>query len=191
MKAMAREQDRRYTTVRTLEKEINYFVESMAVQKRSRSETEDEEARSELRPSRGGWLLLGVMSTLLLGLSAALVLLKLSSDRFRLRAEAEAVAGGAVRSESRARLLEAGRELARLAIVAAAEGDLANAMMQANAAVKLLEESPWGHYAWAMIAMERGDAAMARQHLDKALAADPAHPESLQLRTNLDRPTNP
>ena len=88
-------------------------------------------------------------------------------------------------SDARGRLLEASKELARMAIVAAAENDLAGAMLQANAARRLHPDSPWGHYAWAMVSVKRGDRAEAREHLAKALSVDPGHKESRQLADNL------
>jgi serine/threonine protein kinase len=187
MKAMAREQDKRYTTVRTLEKEINYFVESMAVQKRARVEPEQEETLEAAKPGKGGWALLGVLSVLLLVMCALLVVVKQQERVAGSRAAvAEAMAERSV-AESGERLSEACKELARMAIVAASEKDLATAMLQANAARRLAPESPWGHYAWAMVSVERGDLPKAREHLAKALGADPEHPESRQLSESLGK----
>lgn len=184
-KAMAREQERRYPTVRTLEKEITYFVESMAVQKRGRTEESSEESLEQARPGRGGWMLLAVMSALLLIVSGLLVHVKLSENAARAAAANAQSEADHSRVESDQRLKEASQELARMAIVAAAEEDIAGAMLQANAALSVHPNSPWGHYAWAMIAIERGELGKAREHLGKALTADPAHRESLQLQGSL------
>jgi serine/threonine protein kinase len=189
MKAMAREQDRRYTTVRTLEKEINYFVESIAIQKRNRPDLSDEgvAGADEARTGKGVWVLLATMALLLLVVSSLLVIVKQQENLARSSAKLAQVRSEQAQIDARGRLLEASRELARMAIVAGAEGDLATAMLQANAALELLPDSPWGHYAWAMISVDRGDLDKAREHLGKALAADPAHEESLRLKANLEK----
>ena len=58
-------------------------------------------------------------------------------------------------------------------------------MMHAEAAVKVDPSSPWGHYAWAMISIQRNATEDALKHLDRALTADPTHKESLSLKNRL------
>jgi len=192
MKAMAREPDKRYQSVRQLEKEINYFVESMAVQQRPRPDAEVEQPeRASMGPA--AWAALAIMATLLLLTTGLLAKVKMDMNATEkgfadlerrltaLREERDAAA-----NTSRQQLESAARELARLAILAEAEGNLAEAMMHADAAVKICTNSAWGHYAWAVISTRRNDTEKARTHLEAALAADPDHTESLALQAKLN-----
>ena len=194
MKAMAREQDKRHQTVRALEKEINYFVESTAVQKRSKAEPEDEDEKSG-QVGTVGWVVLGTLSFLLLLTTGSLVYMKglagdadkragTANEQFE-NINAELVKIRESLASTTAQLGKASEEMARQAIVAEAEGNVADAMMHAEAAVKVDPSSPWGHYAWAMISIQRNATEDALKHLDRALTADPTHKESLSLKNRL------
>jgi len=193
MKAMAREQDKRYQTVRTLEKEINYFVESTAVQKRKKSEVEDESKNGPV--GTGGWVVLGALTFLLLLTTGLLVYMKGLATDAKQRAETTDGALTELKSElqgtrntlaeAQAQLAKAAEELARQSIVAEAEGNVADAMMHAEASLKVDPSSPWGHYAWAMISLQRNATEDALKHLDRALEADADHKESLSMKARL------
>lgn len=194
MKAMARESDKRYHTVRLLEKEIDYYVENAAVQQQAKKR-ESEGGWSASGFSLMAWATLGALVFLLLFTSGLLVKVKLDvieAERTNLGLDDQLDALQSERDKARAasvvishQLDNAAEELARLAIVAEAEGNLGDAIMQADAAVKIHTDSPWGHYAWAVISVQRDNLGRARQYLDKALANDPDHAESLHLQTTL------
>jgi serine/threonine protein kinase len=194
MKAMTREPEKRFQTVRLLEKEINYYVESTAVQQRIRPLDEPDESRGvTLGPY--AWISLGALVLLLLLTTGLLVKVKsdlngaaqkyAEFDRRLTALQSERDAARTVATDSARQLDGAAKELARLAILAGAEGNIADAIMNADAAVKVDTNSAWGHYAWAMIAIERNDFEKARRYVDTALARDPEHTESLALKSTL------
>lgn len=193
MKAMDREQDKRYQTVRALEKEINYFVESTAVQKRQKSAT-DEDGK-DATVGTGGWVVLGALTFLLLLTTGLLVYMKGLATDAKQRAVTAAASLTEINDEllgtkntlaaAQAQLSKAAEELARQSIVAEAEGNVADAMMHAEASLKVDPSAPWGHYAWAMISLQRNATEDALKHLDRALAADPEHKESLSMKARL------
>lgn len=198
MKAMAREPERRFQTVRLLEKEINYYVESTAVQQQSKPADQEEARNRESGIGVGGWFALGAL-VLLLGLTTTLLVItknnvNLAESRHSefekqldsLRGERD-TAQGAIRT-SNEKLNSAAHELARLAILAQAEGRFADALFHADAAVKLSTNSAWGYYALAMINTERNKLDEAREYVNQALANDPEHKESLQLKRQLTQP---
>lgn len=194
MKAMARESEKRFQSVRLLEKEINYFVESMAVQKRRRPDAVPDE-REPAGLGASAWAALAVMVTLLLITTGLLAKVKMDMNgteknfadlEKRVTAlQNERDAATSANASSNKQLELAAKELARLAIVAEAEGNLADAIMHADAAVRISANSAWGHYAWAVISMQRDEIDKAKQYLDTALASNPDHSESLSLKSKL------
>lgn len=199
MKAMAREPERRFQTVRLLEKEINYHVESTAVQQQqSKPADHEEEKKEDSGVGVGGWIalislvvLLGLTTTLLVITKKNMNLTESKHADFEQRLSAlqgeRDVAQNAL-SQYDGKLDVAARELARMAILAQAEGRFADAMFHADAAVKLGTNSAWGYYAWAMISTERNNLVKAREYVNKAIANNPEHKESLDLKKQLTAP---
>ena len=193
MKTMAREQDRRYQTVRELEREINYYVESAAMIQRQSSGDDEEQSKTSM--GAASWAMLAVLTILLVVVSAGLVGMKQANTRAKnLAKDADAKAISLQHEKSslqsqlnvaQTNLAGAAQELARMSILAEAEGRLADAIMHADAAVKIDASSAWGHYAWATIAVRRNQISNAQKYLNKALAADPEHSESLKLKAEL------
>jgi serine/threonine protein kinase len=198
MKAMTREQDRRYQTVRELEREINYYVESAAMIKRPQSEEQENSEKAVV--GTAGWAILTTLSILLISVTAFLVVMKgrLTETGMKLQeAQTQALQTTADHEALLAQIQAAqtnmntaAGELARMAILAEAENRLVDAIRHADAAVKVDPGSPWGHFAWATISVQRNKPTAARGYLDKALAADPEHPESLKLKSDLTAPIN-
>ena len=198
MQAMAREPERRFQTVRLLEKEINYYVESTAVQQQAVPADREEEKKSESGVGVGGWLALGAL-VVLLGLTTTLLVITKNNmnlaeskhgefEQRLIALQGERDAAQATLSQYDDKLDVASRELARMAILAQAEGRFADAMFHADAAVKLGTNNAWGYYAWAMISTERNNLDKAREYVNKALEHNPEHKESIELKKQLTLP---
>ncbi|MFT6619395.1 MAG: serine/threonine protein kinase [Limisphaerales bacterium] len=196
MKAMEREQNFRYQTVRELEREIVYYVESAAMIKRPHSE--DQANAEKATAGTAGWAILSTLSILLISVTAFLVVMKgkvniIDAKLRQSRSEHAMTLKGneallAQFQSSKTNLNTASGELARMAILAEAENQLVDAIRHADAAVRIDPNSPWGHFAWATISVQRNKPEAARGYLKKALAADPEHAESIKLQSELTAP---
>jgi len=98
--------------------------------------------------------------------------------RARNVADAQRKEAQAARERQAQDALDASRVLGYQAIRAAEEGRLTEADARAEAARTFLPNGPWGYYALAQIAMQRQDAAAAREQIDEALRRDPSHEPS-------------
>lgn len=183
VKAMSRERELRFQTVKEFGRAIQSFLDQKS---REENPGPDLPATS---PSVSPWnrLTIGVLSLtlVLLGLAllAALRLRGQRNDaREQLAAHTESLA------THTAALQSAAEQLARLAVLAESEGNQPAAIVHADAAVRLDPAGPWGYYAWAQLWQTRGDREQAAAFLEKALRADPDHAPSLALKEKLGAP---
>ena len=173
MKAMARNRRKRYQSVQGLGQDIKLFLEGRSVS--AKEDTFVESVGKLIKRNKGISAAIGIAVVLVLTIGTVFTI-----DNTKRRLEAESARDDAVsaREEQRATAEKASRELAEYAVRAAEEHRFEQAEVQADAAVRVMPEGPWGHYAQAMIARERKDFEGTGRLLRKALEAEPSHAPS-------------
>jgi serine/threonine protein kinase len=177
MKCLHKVRSRRYPTVLDLKRDISLFLEGRSVS--AAPDTFGQAVVKLVKRNRGTSASIATAAAILIAVTVAF-LLRLKGERdHALASEARALRGEqaavVAQQRQRATALEASEALARQAVRAAEEGRLAEAEVRADAALRVLPDGPWGHYALAILALEKKDLASARRLLDAALSSDPTH----------------
>jgi len=180
MKCLSKGRARRYASALDLRRDVTLFLEGRSV---SASPDSFAQAIAKLvKRNKGISAAIGAAAVVLVVVTAFfLINLKRQRDDAvgaRATAESERKAAQEARDRQRATALAASRELAEQAVRAADAGHFAEADLRADGAVKVMPDSPWGHYALAMIARQRLDTKTARELLEKALSFDASHDQS-------------
>ncbi len=173
IKAMHRELDHRFQSVKELESAVTRHLDERA--------RNDRLARDEPRPEKTE----SQTADVLVWLSGALMVLLILTMiiTFRFKGQRDSARALALQSEnSRSAAAE---QLARMAILAEAEGNTSEANLHADAAVKVNPESPWGFYAWASLWKAREQSDKAIGFVERALQIDKDHRPSLALKAEI------
>ena len=187
MKCLHKNRLRRYQSVSELQKDVGLFIEGRSVG--AAPDTFTQAVVKLLKRNKGVSAAVAAAAVLLIAVTTAFII-RLASERDRAVAserraldnEKEAIAA---RDKQRATALAASKRQAESAVRAASEGRLDEAKARADAAVEVMPDGPWGHYALGVIAHEKKDFASARKHLDEALRLDPAHGPSKLLHATV------
>ncbi|MBM4033924.1 MAG: tetratricopeptide repeat protein [Planctomycetes bacterium] len=187
MKCLNRTRSRRYASALDLKRDVALFLEGRSV-----SAAPDSFSQAFVKLIKRNKAVSAAIAVALSVLSVLSVLFMLRLARERDRAvasEGRAItnekAAVAARDAQRATALSASKRQAESAVRAASEGRLDEAKVRADAAVEVMPDGPWGHYALGVLAHEKKDFASARKHLDEALRLDPAHGPSKLLHTTV------
>jgi len=187
MKCLAKLRSRRYQSVPDLQSDIRLYLEGRSV-----TAAPDSFAQAAWKLVKRNRRVSAAVATAAVVLIAvtAFFLLRLKRERddavsARKTAESERTAAQQARDRQRATALAASKSAAMEAVRAAEQGRFAEAHFRADAALKVMPDSPWGHYALATIANETKELAAAQAHLAKALAADPLHEPSKAMLAQL------
>jgi serine/threonine protein kinase/Leucine-rich repeat (LRR) protein/tetratricopeptide (TPR) repeat protein len=180
MKAMSRTRAARYPSVTDLACDINLFLEGRSV---SAKEDTSLQAFAKLVRRNKGVSAAIAAAVLVLAVMGALF----TYDNARKRRQAEDALQAAVDAQKAERQtkLAASERFAMQAVQAAEEGRLAEAEARADGAAETMPDGPWGYYARAIIAREKGDWDRVGEMLGKALSQDPAHQPALAAKASL------
>ncbi|HQL71685.1 MAG: Serine/threonine-protein kinase PrkC [Planctomycetes bacterium ADurb.Bin126] len=182
-KAMAKDRERRYASAGDLAEDIRRHLNHEPVLARPVSSWY--RLRKFAHRNAGLCASVAVALVLIVALTAWFIL-RLQDQRDTARRER--AAAQQARNQQIATAQSASRELALRAVRAAEEGRWIEADVSAAAAGDIFPRGPWGGYALAAVALQRGDLSAARSHVAKAIRLDPRHELSrLLLATILAR----
>jgi tetratricopeptide (TPR) repeat protein len=180
MKCLSKNRARRYRSVMELRKDIGLFLEGRSVS--AAPDAFGQAVVKLVKRNKGVSVAAAAAAVVVIALTIGFII-RLEGQRNRaLASERRAVlneqAALAAQQQQRATALKASEGLAQAAIRAADEGRFADADFRANAALQVMPDGPWGHYALGAVAAEKKDFAGARQHLEQATRLDPGHKPS-------------
>ena len=180
MKCLSLSPDHRYQSVGDLQRDVNLFLEGRSVS--AAPDTFTQAVAKLINRNKPVSAAIAAATVILIAVVSVAFVRVTMSMRRAIRGERQAVAA---RQKQRATALAASEQLARQAVRAASEGRFAEADVRADAAVKVLPDGPWGHYALGVVAFERKDFAAAGKHLEEALRVDPSHRPSKLLHLSV------
>jgi len=180
MKCLSKNRARRYRSVMDLRKDISLFLEGRSVS--AAPDAFGQAVVKLVKRNKGASVAAAAAAVVLIAVTIGFII-RLEGQRNRaLASERRAVlneqAALAAQQQQRATALKASEGLAQAAIRAADEGRFADADFRANAALQVMPDGPWGHYALGAVALAKKDHETARKHLEEALRLDPAHKPS-------------
>jgi serine/threonine protein kinase len=180
MKCLSKNRARRYRSVMELRKDIGLFLEGRSVS--AAPDAFGQAVVKLVKRNKGVSVAAAAAAVVVIALTIGFII-RLEGQRNRaLASERRAVlneqAALAAQQQQRATALKASEGLAQAAIRAADEGRFADADFRANAALQVMPDGPWGHYALGAVALAKKDPEAARKHLEEALRLDPAHKPS-------------
>ncbi|HUT35828.1 MAG TPA: tetratricopeptide repeat protein, partial [Planctomycetota bacterium] len=183
MKCLHKNRAHRYRSVLDLRRDISLFLEGRSVS--AAPDTFSQAVVKLIKRNKGVSAAVGAAAVLLIAITTVFIV-RLAGERNRaLASERRAVtnekAAVAARDAQHAIALAASKRQAESAVRAASEGRMTEAEARATAAVEVMPDGPWGHYALGVLAHEKKDFAAARKHLDEALRLDPDHQPSTLL----------
>ena len=173
MKCLSRDPSRRYSSVSALRRDVSLFLEGRSV-----SAAPDTFTQAVVKLVKRNRAVSGSVAA-----AAAVILVLTALFVVRLKGERdiavrERKAAQDARDKQRVTALAASEAQAKQALRAAEGGRLAEAGIRADAALRVMPDGPWGHYALGTVAFEKKDLSKARRHLEEAVRLDPAHQPS-------------
>ncbi|HUT34202.1 MAG TPA: protein kinase [Planctomycetota bacterium] len=180
MKCLHKARGHRYRSVLDLKRDLGLYLEGRSVS--AAPDTFSQAVVKLIKRNKGISAAIAAAAVLLIAITMVFVI-RLAGERDR--AVAGEAAADKARNEQRATALAASKRQAESAVRAASEGRLDEAKVRADAAVEVMPDGSWGHYALGVLAHENKDFAAARKHLDEALRLDSAHGPSKLLHTTV------
>jgi tetratricopeptide (TPR) repeat protein len=180
MKCLAKYRRKRYASVPNLQRDISLYLEGRSVS--AAPDTFAQAIVKLIKRNKGISIALAAATVVLIAVVSVAFVRVTGAMRRAISGEAQAVTA---QQAQRATALSASEQLARQAVRAASEGRFAEADVRADAAVKVLPDGPWGHYALGVVAFEKKDFDGARQNLEKATSLDPSHKPSMLLLSSV------
>ena len=173
MKCLSKNRLHRYQSATELHRDITLFLEGRSVS--AAPDTFPQAVVKLVKRNKAVSASMAAAAVIILVLTTGFIV-SLAEQRNRARAsEKRAVAA---RQKQHATALAASEALAKQAIRAAEGGRLAEADVRADAALNVMPDGPWGHYALGVVAFEKKDLAAARKHLEEAVGLDRSHEPS-------------
>ena len=187
MKCLHKNRAHRYRSVLDLKRDLALFLEGRSVS--ASPDTFAQAVVKLVKRNKPVSAAIAAAAVLLIAVTTAFII-RLASERDRALASerlavSESKAAKEARDQQRATALAASKRQAESAVRAASEGRLDEAKVRADAAVEVMPDGPWGHYALGVLAHEKKDFASARKHLDEALRLDPTHRPSTLLHITI------
>ena len=173
MKCLAKYRTRRYASVPELQRDVSLYLEGRSVS--AAPDTFAQALVKLIKRNKPVSLAIAAAAVILIAVVSVAFIRVTGAMQRAIRGEQQAVTA---QQQQRATALAASEQLGKLAVRAAGEGRFAEADVRADAAVKVLPDGPWGHYALGVVAFERKDLRQARSYLEDAMRLDASHKPS-------------